>query len=126
MPLEGFEPTPQHRALFQDLALDLLRHLDPETFMVTASGGGIAIYFRTNKQATHPWERKMWEENQPLPADWIGWLSRTLPPPTTFNENNLPTGGRSLSTFVPEPHRRKGRAGASMRRQSYSRKSESN
>ena len=126
MRFEDFQAPPTSVKLFESLALDLLPYLDPETFTVNASGGGIVIYRRTNPRSTLPWERKMWEECKPLPADWTGWLSRTLPPPKNFNENSSGTGRLLFVTSPAGANRGKARGAGSSKTQSRSRKSGSN
>lgn len=92
----------EQRTYFSDMARELLHVLDPRHVAVNASRYGVVIYPRTDYDTKPtPWEFLQLQENQPLPADWIGFLLALMPQPQLCNGNSSGTLDRSARPSVP-------------------------
>lgn len=79
----------ERRTYFNQMARDLMHVLDPADVSLNASAHGIVIYPRYEyEDKPSPWEYIQLKDNQPLPADWTGFLYRLLPRQTDCSANN--------------------------------------
>lgn len=89
------------RTFFSEMARELLHVLEPEVVAVNANKFGICIYPRSAYETKpSPWEFLQLQENQPLPADWIGFLSRLMPSLEAYKTDNSLTSKASATRSV--------------------------
>lgn len=87
---------------FGALGLELMNILPPARYAINASPYGLVIYDRDYYGKPTPWEQLIWQSNQPLPADWTGFLSACFQPATRCSDSNSATSWRSRKRSLRE------------------------